>query len=354
MTDTDYRKGAGAAAMSFAQTLETTRSRTTPEKLAGESFARGTTYTKPRTLTLDTKYEGVPCINVWTGYAVMVVSKSGDRKIFEGPCTILLDYDQTLEVLNLSTGKPKNTDKLEPTVYLRVKNNKVSDIIDVETSDHVPAQVKISMRVNFEGDDPSKWFDVENQVDIESFYRNHVDFIRDAILGPSKDGKRDGMKFEENGMVVHDHGPRCNLVRCWQNHRSGLREKSLVVNMRIGDDPLVCDKRGASFPRRRIVVTVGEFSEQVVCAIRTQIIRESIHVKAQLIRGLLKGLQEIRPDARQRSFALQLFGFGSLFPFLLICLFSPFVGGSRLGVIPPSLLDLASFAFLPDRPQDKQ
>jgi major vault protein len=43
----------------------------------GDEFSRGSSYTQPRTLTLNTKFEGVPSIDIWTGHAVMVVSKSG-------------------------------------------------------------------------------------------------------------------------------------------------------------------------------------------------------------------------------------------------------------------------------------
>ena len=45
-----------------------------------------------------------------------------------------------LEVMELSTGKPKNTDALMKTVYLRTKNNKVSDIVAVETKGPRPGQ----------------------------------------------------------------------------------------------------------------------------------------------------------------------------------------------------------------------
>lgn len=191
--------------------------------MAGESFQRGTKYTKPRTITLDTKYDCVPVIQPWTGYAVMVVDRSGQRRVEQGPTTILMNWDETLEVLELSTGKPKNTDKLQRTVYLRTKNNKVSDIIEgIETKDHVPLHVKLSFRVNFEGDDPTKWFEVENYVklltdhvrsmvkgrvrklEIEEFYEDGTAFIRDLILGESVDGERPGLTFEENGMVISD------------------------------------------------------------------------------------------------------------------------------------------------------
>jgi len=185
-------------------------------------FARSTTYTPPRTVTLDTKYDGVPRINVWTGYAVNVVSATGKRRVEVGPKTILLEYDETLEVLEMSTGKPKNTDKLERTVYLRVKNNKVSDIIqNVETRDHVPLTIKLAFRVDFDGD-PDSWFSVENYVkllcdhvrsmlkgyvrtlEVDNFYSNGVAMIRDFLLGKSENGSRIGLVFPENGMMVRD------------------------------------------------------------------------------------------------------------------------------------------------------
>jgi major vault protein len=190
--------------------------------VVGESFERGTAYTPPRTITLDTKYDGVPSITVWTGYAVLIVSKTGKRRVEVGPQTILLDYDESLEVLAMSTGKPKNTDKLEKTVYLRVSNNKVSDHVSIMTKDKVKISAKLSYRVNFEGEDPNLWFQVENYVKflcdharsilkglgqkktIEEMDSQGVDIIRDVLLGQSVEGKRPGMFFEDNGMRVDE------------------------------------------------------------------------------------------------------------------------------------------------------
>lgn len=62
---------------------------------------------------------------------LMIISKDGTREVIVGPQTILLDYDQTLEALELSTGKPKTTDRLEKVVFLRCENNRVSDVINV-------------------------------------------------------------------------------------------------------------------------------------------------------------------------------------------------------------------------------
>lgn len=178
-------------------------------------------YTAPRTITLDTKYDGAVRIDVFTGYAVMVVNATGEREVVKGPKRILLEYNETLEKLALSTGKPKNTDKLFETVYLRILHNKISDIVTVETSDHCEIDMKLSYRVNFTGDE-SHWFDLENYVkflcdhvrsilkcaakkqSVENLYANATSFVRDTVLGVSEDGKRHGRLFEENGMHVYD------------------------------------------------------------------------------------------------------------------------------------------------------
>jgi major vault protein len=187
-----------------------------------DEFTRGSSYTQPRTITLDTKFSGVPAIDIWTGYAVMVVSKTGNRRVELGPKTLLLDYDEHLEVLSLSTGKPKNTDDLLLTVYLRVKNNQISDHVYVETKDHVRVKLSLSLRVDFEGD-PEKWFDAENyvkllcdhvrsilkgwarRISIEEFYIDPTAIVQDAVLGAKDEsGKRNGLVFKENGMILHD------------------------------------------------------------------------------------------------------------------------------------------------------
>lgn len=193
-------------------------------------------HTKLRSITIDNKYDGVVSIDIWTGYAVNVVSKDGKRKVVIGPQTYLMEYDESLEVLELSTGKPKTTDKLFKTVYLRVENNKISDIINVETKDFVTVQVKVSYCVDFIDQDSKgtkykdKWFSVENYVKylcdrerslikreakkytVEEFYENASDIVRtvalDIYTGESEAtaplAGRPGRFFKENGMLVHD------------------------------------------------------------------------------------------------------------------------------------------------------
>jgi len=208
---------------------------------AAKSLTRGTRYTEPRQLTLNTKYDGVPKIEVFPGYAVLVVGSEGSRRVVEGPKSadtdenfmFLLEYDEKLGSMHLSTGKPKNTDRLLRTSYLCVANNQVGDIIGFESKDHVRGTVKISMRVNFEADseaDKLKWFSVPNYVKylcdhvrsiiagmgkrhtIAEIRQKSVDLIRDAILGEKPTGSPDaseplhttrpGLLFEDNGMKV--------------------------------------------------------------------------------------------------------------------------------------------------------
>lgn len=190
----------------------------------GEKMRRGTEYTPPRTITLDTKYDGAVAVSVWPGYAVLVMDKSGNRRVELGPVNLLLDYDESLMVLSLSTGRPKSDERKLRTPYLRTINNSISDRVMVETRDLVPVTLDLALRVNFEegSQNHSRWFDVEDYValltdhcrsklrnlakrhDIQEFYSQTIDLIRDALLGtPDEDG-RPGLSFEENGMRLYD------------------------------------------------------------------------------------------------------------------------------------------------------
>jgi major vault protein len=192
------------------------------DAMLGDVAERKSTYNEPRTLTFANKYKGVPTIKVQGGYAVSVAKVDGAREILVGPTTWFVEYGETLDVLSLSTGKPKTTNKLFHTAYLRVANNTVSDIVLVETSDHVGVELKLAYNVNFEGD-CQKWFSIENyikhmcdhvrsvlkgkirKINIEDFFTNSTDIIRNIILGEPKEGQpRAGMLFQSNGMRIAD------------------------------------------------------------------------------------------------------------------------------------------------------
>lgn len=207
----------------FSQDLMRSSKNTVRFAAVADEMDRSSSYTQPRTITLDTKYEGAVRINVWPGFAIQVVKKTGERTLIEGPKVHLLAYDEDLEVLTLSTGKPKNDHDLTRTTYLQMANNVVSDIIEAETKDSVETSVRLSYRVNFDPEQKEKWFSVADYVklltqhirsivrnkikktSIEEFNANATDIIRDLILGePGKDGDRPGRSFTENGMTVYD------------------------------------------------------------------------------------------------------------------------------------------------------
>jgi major vault protein len=223
---------------------------------ANANISRGVSYTKPRTITLDTKYDGVVSVDVWTGYAVNVVSKGGSREVVVGPTTRLLNYDETLECMELSTGKPKTTDHLLETAFLRIENNKISDIINVQTKDFVDVQIKVSYCVDFLEEYKDKWFSVENYVkylcdrekslvkreakqhSIEDFYANSTDIVRNVVLdlgAETKDNQKIGRLFNENGMLVHDVevlsiGVEASVANILESHQTEMIEKSLELS----------------------------------------------------------------------------------------------------------------------------
>ena len=223
---------------------------------ANGNISRGVSYTKPRTIVLDTKYEGVVTVSPWTGYAVNVVSKSGKRETIVGPATRMLDYDETLEVVTLSTGKPKTTDKLLSTAYLRVDNNKVSDIVVVQTKDYVDVALKVSYTVNFLKEYKDKWFCVDNYVKfvcdamrsdlkaaakkygIEEFYANTTDIVKKTVLNVGAEvveGAPKGRVFKQNGMCVSEVElleveVEASVARLLDRHQSEMISKMLELS----------------------------------------------------------------------------------------------------------------------------
>lgn len=212
------------SAIATADTSRRVMIRGASKSLPGDSFDRKGKYTAPRSVVLNTKLDGAVSSDVWTGYAMLLISKSGTRRVVQGPQTAVLEYDELPQVMTLSRGKPKNTDDPLKTVFLLTRANMVSDIVEVETRDFCKLNVKLAYRVNFEGDDPERWFGIDNYVKflcdhmrsriraavqrlgIEEFYGNHTPILRDVILGTAPDGStvRPGTAFAENGMRIYD------------------------------------------------------------------------------------------------------------------------------------------------------
>ena len=191
---------------------------------ANANISRGVSYTKPRTITLDTKYEGVVTIDVWGGYAINVVSKTGKRDVVIGPTTRLLDYDETVEAVNLSCGKPKTKNNKITTAFLQIENNRVSDIIYAQTADFTNVQIELNYCVDFLTLYKDNWFAINDYVkylcdnmrslvkrevrkyEIKDFYTNSTEILRNIVLDVNKESKEEpvGRLFRANGMLVTD------------------------------------------------------------------------------------------------------------------------------------------------------
>lgn len=220
---------------------------------ANANISRGVSYTKPRTITLDTKYEGVVAVDVWTGYAINVVSKSGDREVVIGPATRLFDYDETVEAITVPYG-----DKEEITAFLKTENNKVSDIINAQTADFVDVQIKLSYYVDFLEDYKDSWFSVNNYAkylcdnmrslikreirtyNIKDFYADSTEIIRNIVLDINTDTETEatdkpfGRLFRTNGMLVNDVdiigiGVEKDIAMILEKHQNELIQKSVEL-----------------------------------------------------------------------------------------------------------------------------
>ncbi len=153
-------------------------------------------------------------------YACMATSASGHR-VIEGPCVELLEYEETLTYLTLSTRTPKVDDEVIRTCFLRTVGNRVSDVIRVQSADFVEVDVRVSYSVTFMKEYKDRWFNHENYVQVlcehlRSLVRSrcrtaHLSalwpqlpiVIRDVILGDKVEGEgRPGRLFKENGMLV--------------------------------------------------------------------------------------------------------------------------------------------------------
>ena len=169
------------------------------------NISRGSSYTKPRTITLDTKYDGVVSIDVWTGYAINVVSKSGERKVVIGPTTTLLDYDETIEALHLDSGT---------TGFMQISDIHIKDKIVAQTKDYVKVMIDVSYLADFDEEKKDSWFSVNNYekylkdvmrnrlknkiktLTVQEFYNDYVSIVENTLISEENEFK--------NGMILTD------------------------------------------------------------------------------------------------------------------------------------------------------
>ncbi len=153
--------------------------------------------------------------------AVMAASADGHR-VIEGPCVTLLEYEETLVTMRLSTGTPKQEERVIETCFLRTNGNRVSDELVLESGDFVEFRVRCSYHVGFDPILKDRWFNHPNYVQVlvehlrsklrgvcrkmslSVLWPTLPDTIRDTVLGPRTEKGRKRCKFEENGMEVHE------------------------------------------------------------------------------------------------------------------------------------------------------
>jgi len=214
---------------------------------ANANIARGVSYTKPRTITLDTKYDGVVSIDVWTGYAINVVSKSGKREVVVGPATRLLDYDETVEAINEASNK---------TAFLKIKNNCIYDLVSAQTADFATVQIALNYYINFLPEYKDKWFSINNyaqylsnsmrsiikdevkKYNIQDFYAKEIDIIKNVILNKNTElaeGASNRRIFTENGIEIYDAeilGVTIdkNIAKMLTDHQNEIIQKSIELS----------------------------------------------------------------------------------------------------------------------------
>ncbi|MFT4974569.1 MAG: major vault protein [Myxococcota bacterium] len=152
----------------------------------------------------------------------VLAAASDSYRVIEGPCVALLEYEETLVPLTLSTGRPKSDKETVKTCYLRTVGNRVRDIVQVQTADFVELQITVSYQVTFDPTLKDRWFTHDNYVGVlcdhlRSLGRSRIrqvtltelwptipSVIRDTILGERTEAGRKGRLFEENGMRVQE------------------------------------------------------------------------------------------------------------------------------------------------------
>jgi major vault protein len=300
-----------------------------------DAFSRN--FTKPTSLLLDNKYDGAVTVDVWSGYAVCVKNRQGQRRVVQGPQTVMLAYDETLEALTLSTGTPKTSSRLLPTVFLRVAGNQVSDRVQVTSSDLVQASVHLTYRVSF-GGDPNQWFVVDNyvkllvehaasilkaaarKIPIRQLRTAIAEIARDAVLGSKSADGRKGLVFADNGMQVfdvevhnlevEDDGVRALLDDAQRSAVSSAvevakRESELSDRQRIEDiaRTILISEQQTKLLQHRLAVEIEEMtqeSERRRLDHRAQLLIEK--QKAELAQATSEvELRAVRLTARERE-----------------------------------------------------
>lgn len=278
---------------------------------AKANISRGTSYTKPRTITLDTKYDGVVSIDVFDGYAVNTVKKNGESKIISGPKTILLDYDETLKTF---------IDNNKSEVYLKIKDDQIHSNCTVVTKDGISCNLKLTYDINFEEDEQNLWFNIRDyknyikremskilikeigEINFKEFYNNYFNILSKIILNindnkidPEKE-KNDikiykGRHFSKNGTVIYNfslnnleiHNDICYDIQASQN--------------KIVKEEILLDQENKLYDIESRIDTLNRMKDQLEAETKKQ----KLAVKKEIELEELKNEKELAEERKRVS-----------------------------------------------------
>jgi len=151
--------------------------------------------------------------------------KEKKARILFGPELVVLGPYESFGVLSLSAGKPKKQSALK-SLCLMLGPDFITDIIEVETSDHARLQIQLAFNNHFKYDreDPvsvAKIFAVPDfigfackqigskiraviaQTNFDEFHRNSAEIIKNSVFGTDQDGNINSqLEFEANQLVI--------------------------------------------------------------------------------------------------------------------------------------------------------
>lgn len=206
------------------------------------NISRGTSYTKPRTITLDTKYDGIVSLRVFDGYAINVVSTTGEKEIVVGPATRLLNYNETIEPIMLYN---------EETGYLPLKDIMFNLGKTFRTEDNVDVTANIKMSFYFDKMKKDQWFSVYN---IDSFIirkterivsqiinsYSAIDFLKNIYIIENQIKEEIDKNIDfENGINISNCS--IDILRCSSFFEEGMRDYS-VRNVQEAISVLIKEK----------------------------------------------------------------------------------------------------------------
>ena len=219
-------------------------------------------------------------IPVQNNEAALIIGKDR-REVVVGPKVALLNYEEVFEVLTLSTDTPKSDVRLLETCYLRISGNRISDEINLETSDFVTITLRLNFGVSFVGESEKEqvaWFNYKDPIgllcsqvrsrlkaasrtiSLQDLYPRISDFVRDVILGrkPDGEGHRAGLLFKENNMLVDEVE-----VISYEIPDDEISDALLQCNREIVESQINTAKEGVKLKAKELLENIQKTSDDL-------------------------------------------------------------------------------------------